>query len=222
MIKAVIFDLDGTLIDSTDALVDSFTHMFHVIGEPPATRQAIVDSVGHPLEEQLKFLTRHDTEECIRIYRAHYESTSCEKTVLLPGAREAIAAFLDTGLVLGFATSKKRAAAEMLLEHLGVLDAFTGRVGPHDVTHAKPHPEAVLKCLEALGVSADEAFFVGDMHFDVLAAQAANVRCIAVTTGYETRAQLEPLAPEAVFDTLDEVRDYVLAECTQEVANRAL
>jgi phosphoglycolate phosphatase len=93
---------------------------------------------------------------------------------------------------------------------MGLTNAFASRIGPDDVTHPKPHPEAVLKSAEALGVAPDEMFFVGDTDFDVLAARAAAVRCVCVTTGYNTRDELLALEPEAVFDSLDEATDYML------------
>lgn len=211
MIRAVAFDLDGTLIDSTDPIVESFQHAFKVIGEPPPSREVITGSIGYTIHEQFTHLTRHDPADCVRIYREHYRTIMCDGTFLLPGARETLERLRDAGIGLGFATSKKREYSEEILEHLGVLDFFTCRLGPDDVTHPKPHPEAVLRSLEELGVQAHEMFFVGDTRFDVHAAQAAGVRCLAVATGYATRDELVRLRPEAVFDGLIELGDYILA-----------
>ncbi len=211
MIRAVVFDLDGTLIDSTEAIVGSLYHAFDALHEPRPARQTLIDSIGRPLEEQIAALTSRPPEDFIPIYRRHYEETACARTALLPEARETLAALQDAGLKLGFATSKQRAMAVMLLEHLGVLGHFAARIGPDEVKRPKPGPEAVLVSAQALGVTTAELFFVGDMHFDLVAAARANVRCLAVCTGYETRQQLEALQPEAVFDRLGEIRDYVLA-----------
>jgi len=209
VIKAIAFDLDGTLVDSTEAIVGSFFHTFEVLGEAPPPRKAIVDSIGRLLEDQFRLFTQRDPAECTRIYRAHYGTTACDQTSPLPGARECLERLRAGGFRLGFATSKRRHYAEMILDHLKLLDFFETRLGPDDVDNAKPHPEAVLKSAEGLGVACDELFFVGDTEFDVLAARAANVRCLCVTTGYDTREKLESLEPEAVFDTLDELTDYI-------------
>lgn len=91
-----------------------------------------------------------------------------------------------------------------------MLHYFASRIGPEEVVHVKPHPEAVLRSLAVFGVAAEEACFVGDTHFDVLAAHAACVQCLCVTTGYATRQQLEALDPEAVYDTLNEVARHVI------------
>lgn len=210
MIRAVAFDLDGTLIDSTDAIVASFYHTFDTLGLERPPRERIVSTIGYVLPDQFGLMTDHDPDECVRVYREHYGRTACEGTTLMAGAVACLDRLRAAGLRLGFATSKKRALAEMLLEHYGILDVFECRLGPDDVARPKPHPDAVLESLKGLSVEAHEAFFIGDTVFDVRAAQAARVRCLCVTTGYDTRETLEALEPEAVFDTLDEITDYIL------------
>jgi 2-phosphoglycolate phosphatase len=208
-VKAIIFDLDGTLIDSTDAIVDSMHHVFDTIGEERPTRAAIIDSIGCPLREQLQILTQHDTDACIAIYRPHYTATAREKTVLLPGAGELLTWLHARGIPIGLATSKKREAAEMLLGHLGVLHYFAVRIGPDEVTHPKPHPEPLLMAAAALGVAPGDAYYIGDMYFDVNAAQAAGMPCIALTTGYCSHAELSALGPEVVLGGLPEAHAYL-------------
>jgi HAD superfamily hydrolase (TIGR01509 family) len=210
MIRAVIFDLDGTLMDSTDAIVDSWFYTFDLLGIPRPDRQRIIDTIGYPLRKQIPMFTSHDVDECIRIYRGHYTEHSAPKTTLLPGATEMLAAFAARGLRMGFATSKKREAAEMLLDHLDALHYMEARIGPLEVTRHKPDPEPVEKAMAVLGVTPEETVFVGDMHFDILAGQAAGVITLAVTTGYQARPELEALNPDAVYDSLHEVRDHVL------------
>jgi len=211
MLRAVLFDLDGTLIESADAIVDSMWHVFDTIGEPRPTRQAIIDSIGCPLREQLQILTQHDPDACIAVYRPHYAATACAKTALLPGVREILAAVQGAGLRIGLVTSKKREAAEQILEYHGILDYFEVRIGPHDVEKPKPHPEPLLKAAGLLGLPVESVYYVGDMHFDILAARAAGMPCIALTTGFGDAGQLRDLAPEVVLESLDAARDYILA-----------
>ncbi|MCL4218443.1 MAG: HAD family hydrolase [Candidatus Hydrogenedentes bacterium] len=211
MLKAVIFDLDGTLVDSTEAIVKCFMATCDEIGEPRPEEADVVRTIGFTLEQQFEMLTSRDTEMCAKVYRRHYEETACATATLLPGGRACLQSLENHGLKLGFATSKKRCYAEMILEHLGVLDFFSSRIGPDEVAQPKPHPEAVLKSLTTLAVGADEAIFVGDTYFDVLAARDAQVDCVCVTTGYNSREELEALAPAAVLDSLGEVADYIFA-----------
>jgi 2-phosphoglycolate phosphatase len=210
MIRAVAFDLDGTLIDSTEAIVASFFHTFDVLNLPRPSRQQVVSTIGYLLEEQFAQVTDHDPDECVQIYRAHYVQIACDATVPLPGAKPCTEQLREAGLRLAFATSKKRTYAEMILAHLDLLDPFECRVGPEDVTNGKPHPEPILKVLEGLDVAADELIYVGDTAFDVGAARDAGVQCVCVTTGYNTRQELEALNPDAVFDTLAEATRYIL------------
>jgi 2-phosphoglycolate phosphatase len=210
MIRAVLFDLDGTLMDSTDAIVNSYFHTFDTIGEPRPERGTVIATIGDPIHKQFPTMTSHDVDECIRIYRAYYAEHSAAITTLPPGVEETLATLSERGIKLGFVTSKRREAAEMLLEHLGALHYMDVRIGPLEVTQHKPHPEPVQKAMEILGVTPDETVFVGDMHFDVLAGLAAGVETIAVATGYQTRAQLEALNPDATCDTMYEVRDHSL------------
>ncbi|MBX7256978.1 MAG: HAD family hydrolase, partial [Candidatus Hydrogenedentes bacterium] len=211
MIKSVVFDLDGTLIDSTEAIVESFMHTFDVLEQPRPPRDAVVKSIGFTLEQQFEKFTKTDPNECALIYRAYYDTVCREKTFLLPGAEESLRQFSEAGLTIGFASSKQRRFCEVILNHLGVLEYFTTRLGPDDITHPKPHPEAVLRSAEMLGVTSRELYFIGDTNFDVLAARAAGTRCLCVTTGYNTREELVALGPEAVFDSLNELTQYALA-----------
>lgn len=210
MIVAVTYDLDGTLIDSTDAIVHCFMLACDDLGLQRPPREDVVGTIGHILEDQFRLLTTGDPDECAKVYRVHYEQVCREMTVLLPGAREILERTRAAGLRIGFASSKRRFFCEMILEHLGVLDFFEVRLGPEDVAHPKPHPEAVQKALEKFEVAPGEMYFVGDTHFDVMAARNAGVPCLCVTTGYNTRAELEALNPEGVFDTLHELTDYLL------------
>ena len=213
VIKAVSFDLDGTLIDSTEAIAESFVHTFDVLGVPQPPREAYVSTIGYTLHQQFEMLVKdHPADLCVATYRQHYPQIMREKTFLLPGAKEGLERLADAGLRLGFATSKKIQYSLELLDHFGVLDYFESRIGPEEVSHPKPHPEAVLTSAKELGVSVDELFFVGDTRFDVHAAQAANVRCLTVATGYATKEELIGLAPERVFDALPELIDYILEE----------
>ena len=211
MITAVTYDLDGTLIDSTEAIVLCFMQTCDDLGlERPASK-GVVDTIGHILEDQFRLLTSGDPAVCTKRYREHYTEVCREMTTLLPGALESLERVRNAGLRIGFASSKRRHFCEMILDHLGTLDFFEVRLGSEDVSQHKPNPEVVLKALEGFGVGPDEMVFVGDTHFDVNAARNAGVPCLCVTTGYNTRAELEALSSAGVFDTMPELTDYLLA-----------
>jgi phosphoglycolate phosphatase len=210
MIRAVLFDLDGTLIDSTDAIVGSTQYTFEVMGQPVPTRAQILAGIGHPLPQSLAQLGMPDVAAAIPVYRDRYAEMANANTTLLPGVRETVEAFAAAGLHQAVVTSKRREAALPLLEYLCIGAHFALCIGPEEVRNAKPDPEGVLLAMETFAVAPEETVFVGDMYFDVEAAHRAGVACLAVATGYETRASLEALKPAAVYDHMDGVRAYVL------------
>lgn len=210
-LRAVIFDLDGTFIDSTPAILESFDYAFAKLGLPKPPEESILASIGHILEDTFAQFTNIDPHECARVYREHYARIACDKTTLLPGARESVQRLDAAGLRIGFATSKKREFAELILDHLGVLPYFASRIGPYDVAAPKPHPDCLVQSARNLGVDLGELLLVGDTRFDIEAAKAAGVPCLCVTTGYESRASLESRQPDVVVDTLDEIVDHILA-----------
>ena len=210
MLKAVVFDLDGTLIDSTDAIIDSFIHTFDVIGVTPPDRQAIHDSISVPLEAQFALLTDRDPVELSAIYRTHYFETCTGGTILLPDVTETLQRFRELGLRMAIATSKSLRGSEILLNHLRIADFFEFVVGADSVTHHKPHPEALELSMSKLEIDASQMVYVGDTRFDTEASKRAGVDCVAVATGYATREELVKLQPAHVADSLEAAGVYII------------
>lgn len=210
-LRAVCFDLDGTLIDSDESIVASFFYTCDKLGIPRPDRKAIIGSIGYLLEDQIAQLTDYDPHEFARVYREYYGQICCGLTQPMPGARETLQTLRAAGFLLGFATSKRRYYAEQILRHLGLLDFFEARVGGEDVEKPKPDPEPLQKVADMLGIRLNEMVLVGDTRFDVLAAQNAGVKCLCVTLGYEDRSVLESLQPEGIFESLEAVTAYLMA-----------
>jgi phosphoglycolate phosphatase len=202
----ILFDLDGTLIDSTEAILESFHRSFDILGGMHPSDEVIKSLIGHTLEDMyLNVGIAPDAVEAfVQTYKAHYRQISTQKTVLLPTAREAIekaASFARLGVV----TTKTGLYSRELLEHFGVMDAFEVLIGREDVTHAKPHPEPVLKALEAMGSKPHQSWLIGDTRLDAKAAERAGVGCIAVLSGYDNAEQLQLLTPFIENHALDAV-----------------
>lgn len=210
MIRAVLFDLDGTLIDSTDAIVESYFHAYDSLGAERPNRKRILETIGIPLEVQFGELGGVEIAPAVKAYRERYRVLGPELTTLLPGTAESLERLAQAGLQLGFATSKRRYASEELLEHLGMLHYFEARVGPEDVANPKPHPDVLFESLDQLKLAPNDAVFVGDMVFDIEAGRAAGVRTLGVTTGYATRETLEKAGCSAIFDRISDVADHIL------------
>lgn len=205
------FDLDGTLIDSTDAIVRSFVHTFETLGHEPPARATIVGTISHTLEEQFRMLSPFDPVEAARVYREHYVRTAPSTTLLLPGAAEALERLAREGVRMGVATSKKRSSATPILDYLGISRFFETCIGPEDVTHHKPHPEPLHALMRNMKVANPESFvYIGDTPFDAKAAQAAGAGFVGVTTGYATRAELEACGAVTIVDSIAEAVNCVL------------
>ncbi|MBD3800301.1 MAG: HAD family hydrolase [Campylobacterales bacterium] len=203
----ILFDLDGTLIDSTEAILESFHRTFDVLGGEHPTDTAIKALIGHTLDDMYLQLgiNPEAVETYVRTYKEHYRRISTLKTVLLPQAREAIEAASAVAR-LGVVTTKTGLYSRELMEHFGVMGAFEVLIGREDVTHAKPHPEPVLTALERMGADPERSWLIGDTRLDAEAARRAGIGCIGVLSGYDNEEQLRSLTPFVEKDALEAVR----------------
>lgn len=198
MVKPLIlFDLDGTLIDSTEAIVEGFFHAFdtHKMARPSI--EAITAHIGHTLEDIFLALgaSSEIVESLVLTYKEKYRVISKPKTVLLPYAQEAITLAGEFGR-LGVVTTKTGRYSKELLEYFGILDAFEVVIGREDVINPKPHAEPIHKALEAMGVdhrndeTIGKIWMIGDTILDLQSAQNAHILGIGLLSGYGTREQL--------------------------------
>lgn len=202
----ILFDLDGTLIDSTEAILESFYRSFDILGGESPSEEIIKGLIGHTLEDmylnvgvEAAFIDKY-----VKTYKEHYRRISKEKTVLLPKAKEAIER-AATFARLGVVTTKTGLYSRELLEHFGVMDAFEVLIGREDVVNAKPHPEPVLKALELMGAKPHRSWLVGDTRLDAQAAKSAGVGCVGVLSGYDNEEQLLSLTSFIKNDALEAV-----------------
>ncbi|SFV90813.1 Phosphoglycolate phosphatase [hydrothermal vent metagenome] len=187
----ILFDLDGTLIDSTEAILESFQVAFETFGKKAPQAHVIKSQIGHPLDVMFSYMGIEDTQvdQYVDAYKKHYRVISKEKTILLPDAKEAIE-LASTHATLGIVTTKTGLYSKELLEHMGVMHYFSVLIGREDVTHPKPHPEPVLKALSKLDSDKTACWMIGDTPMDIAAANAAAIESVAVTCGYASKAEL--------------------------------
>jgi len=193
---AVLFDLDGTLIDTIDLLLESVRHAFR--GRPHApTDDEWRAGIGTPLAAQLRPYAADDRDlgllvDGYRTYQSehHDRLTRCYDDVVatVQGLRE-------RGHPLGIVTSKADDVARRSLEHVGLMRYMRVLVGVNASTRHKPDPEPVRVALDRLGYAPRDAVFLGDSPHDVLAGNGAGVITVAALWGFFTRAMLEPAEP---------------------------
>ena len=148
----LLFDLDGTLIDSTPAILEGFHYAFAHLGAAEPSDEAIKRLIGHPLEAMFERLgAARDVQDFVLAYKQRYAQIFLDQTVLLSGAYEAVreaSEFANLGVV----TTKTSKFSKILLQHLGIADFFGTIVGREDVQDPKPSAEPILKALENLGI----------------------------------------------------------------------
>ena len=203
---AVLFDLDGTLIDSIALLLASVHHAFSTYpGRGPSDDEWIA-GIGTPLRSQLQaFLPSDDeVERLALVYRTFQREHHDELTTIYPGTLEAIQTLASAGHPMGIVTSKSNAMMDRSLVFTGIAPYMQSAIGCDSCDRHKPDPLPVQLALQELGYSPTEAIFVGDSPHDMNAGNAAGVTTIAALWGPFTRAQLEPTHPthylERIFD----------------------
>lgn len=207
-----VFDLDGTLVDTPQAIVAAFTATLESLGVAVPDAAAIRATIGLPLERALGDLLGVPADEelvarAVRRYRTHFEEIILPRAAALvfPRVAAGLDALRGAGVLLAVATSKFRASADALLRAAGLHDRFALVVGADEVANPKPHPEAAQHLLAALGVPAGRAVMVGDTVHDIGMAHAAGMRSIAVTYGVQDARLLAAARPTWTADTFDDV-----------------
>lgn len=205
-IKAVLYDFDGTLADSTELIMQCYRHTMRThLGEVPPD-ELWLSGFGTTLEAQLQRFGRtpDEVEAMLDTYREYQNQVHDEMLRPFPGAAETVAELERRGYGLAIVTSKRRRMTLRGMELCGLVSHFDIIVTPQDVTEAKPHPEPVLLALEKLGVAPHEALFIGDSPHDVAAGRAAGTHTAAALWGPFPHDMLHAARPEAY---LHEQRD---------------
>lgn len=201
-----LFDFDGTLADSFEAIANSVNHIRSLHGLPALPTADVTRFVGRGPYYLLEHtVPGADLEEAIAEYRRHHPTVMVALTRLLPGAAEAVKALHRFGKHVGLCSNKPRNFSFGLLQHFGIFDCFALILGPEDVKEPKPAPEMIEKAVARLGVEQSEVLYTGDMTVDIETGRAAGVHVWAVATGSQDRATLEKARPDRVLAGLGEM-----------------
>lgn len=199
-LKAILFDLDGTLLDSIDVILRANREVCDKMGLRYDETQ-VRNWIGIPLTVQSGLLAKERSEEFIDAYKSVYRQYHSDSTRLYDGTLEMLDALRSLGVKTALVTSKNIVGTRRVLDSSGLDGRFEAVITADDVESPKPHPEPILKALTALDVAAHESIYVGDSFFDYESAAAANVPMVAVTWGARDRDDLLSVRPEAVFDS---------------------
>jgi len=205
-LRAVIFDMDFTLVDSSAAVIQCARAGFARAGLPVPADEAIVRAIGLPLSDLVAEHAGERAAEVVEGFLAEARRlTWVETTTLMPHARETLDALSRRGLALGIATSKIGNSTAAILRHHKLQAFFGAVVSADDVSAPKPDPAPLLACARLLDVAPSDAVYVGDHPYDIIAARGACMRVISVATGPTPRAELAALNPDCLIGALDEL-----------------
>jgi len=198
-VHGVLFDLDGTLVDSIDLIVACFAHTYHTHLGATLSREAIVATIGRPLIEALEDTAPGRGSELFATYSAYNEVHHDVLMRPYPAAREGARALRARGLPLGIVTSKRRAGALRALRLYDVEPLFPVVVALEDTERHKPAPDPLLAGARQLGLPPASVLYVGDSVYDVRAAQAAGMPVAAALWGAGGADELRALGPDLLL-----------------------
>lgn len=209
MKKIILFDLDGTLIDSTSAILEAFDVAFLEYNGKRVDHEHVKSLIGNTLDNMFMELgaKKEDVNFIRERYRDVYHGIYLEQTTLLPYAKEAILCAFEFAR-LGIVTTKTSKTLPELLKQLGVDKYFDTLVGVNDVLNPKPHAEPINLALSRLSATKDErknTFMIGDTKFDALSAKNANVNALSVLCGYSNYDELKEYNDLIFKNTLEAV-----------------
>lgn len=209
--RTVVFDLDGTLVDTSPDLTASLNHALGVLGRAPVDAERVKEMVGHGAAKLLERglaatgeVSPGLVETGMTPFMDYYAAHICDHSRPYAGIEAAMDALADAGVTLAVCTNKPVAMSRALVEALGWSARFAANLGGDSLDVRKPDPAHVLAAIEAAGGDVRSTVFVGDSIVDVTAAKAAGVPVIAVSFGFPDRPA-DTLGADAVIDSYAEL-----------------
>ncbi len=197
----VLFDLDGTVLDTVELIRASHEHALREVLGVTLSDEELMAGIGTPLREQMVTFDAERADELYDTYRVWNHANTARLAARYDGVDEVLLELESEGARLGIVTSKSRDAVDLVLTALPAPIIWDVVITHDDSTLRKPHPAPIRLALERLGATPEDAVYIGDSPFDLQAAAAAGCAAIGVTWGVFRREALEPTAPLVIVDT---------------------
>lgn len=211
-VRTILFDLDGTILDTNDLIIESFIQSLKGVVPEPFGREHIIPSMGQPLSAQMQlFSGLEDVSHLVAAYREINLRLHDDYVKPFPGVQEVLAGLQAHGIQLGIVTTKMRMTTERGLRYAGLYDYIMPRgiVTIDDVMNPKPHPEPVLMAVEALGADPAATLMVGDSVVDIEAAEAAGVASVGVAWSLKGEEKLRQSGARHIIHDMRELYELV-------------
>jgi phosphoglycolate phosphatase len=208
-VSGVLFDLDGTLIDSRRDIAASVNHTLSVLGRAPLSVERVERMVGDGVRQLLTRaygpMDEPTLQRALEIFLPYYQDHCVDSTSLYPGVMETLHSLKGKGLAI--VTNKPLAHTEKTLKALGLDSHFPVVLGGDSLPRRKPDPDPLWEALRRLDVPAANALMVGDSPMDIQAARSAGVRVAAVSYGFRTGEELKACSPDFLIGAFTELRE---------------
>lgn len=214
-VSSIVFDLDGTLVDSSPDIAAALNEAFADLGVRELSAPEVLAMLGggprvlvtQALAAVGVVLDDAALDTRVEHYSAKYRAAPVDRTVWLADAAEALTSLHEQGVTLGICTNKRTDIAEQVITHLGLREQFGAIIGSDLASAAKPNPAHLRETLRALNVDPSECLYVGDTQIDASAAEAAGVRYVHVSWGHEIAASVQRISRFAELSGLAGLSD---------------
>ncbi len=207
--SVILFDLDGTLLDTSELIFTSFKHTFERFCPGKYSREVVIPYFGEPLEETMKRFNPGQAKAMVETYRKYNLLYHDQLIRIFPEVQEVLAKLYEAGIKLGVVTNKQRKTAEMGLNHFNLGKYMETMVCYGEAERPKPAAAPILKALKQLNATPDQALMVGDSRFDLLAAREAEVSSVFVKWSIHTLDSIKEFSPTYVIERMSDLLSLV-------------
>lgn len=206
MLKAILFDLDGTLVNTNQLIFNSFQQAFkELLKDRVLSNEEIIDCIGPTLEQTGEKYYPQDPSSFVKCYRHYYQINHDEMIEIFPGIIQMLESLKQLELRLVIVTSKKRDMTIKALQYLKIYDYFDLIISSDDINSPKPHPEPIETVMKYYGLTQDECLMVGDNSHDIECAHAAGVKSVAVGWAMRGADYLKKYHPTYIIDEANDL-----------------
>lgn len=216
-LSGILFDLDGTLVDSAPDIGNAANLSLEMLGIERASKSQIESWIGNGIPKLVKRALTKDFngepdpllfDKALPIFMQNYEKNVCVDSYMYEGVADTLKSLHDQGYTLGCVTNKAASCTLPLLAQLEIDQYFTSIVSGDTCKHKKPHPEPILFALQEMGLSTVQCALVGDSAHDIHAAKAAGIPAVAVNYGYSQGVDLNTESPYAIVEGFADILQY--------------
>lgn len=210
-VEAVLFDVDGTLLNTKQFIYSAYNHTFQVHNIPPISKDKLDEVMGKPLEECYRhFAPSYDTELLCETHRT-FQTENLDLSIPFPNTINTLDKLKESGIKTAAITTRSRRTSLHTLELASIRDKIDVVISGEDVAEKKPHPAPLLEALNQLEVAPENAIMVGDTNVDVLAGKNANTKTIGVTYGFHGNKVVES-NPDYIVDDIADIIPIILVQ----------